>query len=597
MNAFDINTGEIEWSQVIQSAGVSVGSIPLVGQIYRLDSVNQVGLHAYLWSMTGGKWSMFDAFTGEWIMDFVNATGGGVAVQEQGTGNIMYYMLDSSAGWMAAFNLTKCYDQGEQVLGSRNAGVFTYQSDEIYAANGVYGAQFRPRDGAANDWMAGIEWNVSVPIETDPVNGPVRPPSISWGKVDEAGTYMVAESLWNDPVLAPRDTKMLYGYWIGDNPRKLWGPVTIETSITTSRAIGAGAYVINNPYNRTYLAFDLDTGAKLWESDQMSFPWGAYADLNPVIAYGNLYASCYDGLWCFDMATGKEVFHFTSGDAGTETPYGTWVGRSGGVVVADDKCYWTTGVWHPVAVMQRGDKMFCVDAHTGDHIWNITGMYDSAVTANGVTIGFNMYDNTFYTYGKGPSKTTVSVSPSVVEAGQSALIEVMVTDESAAAKTPEALGKYENGVPAMSDRDMTAFMEFLYMEKSLPTNMIGVPVSLQAVAPDGNIIDIATTVYTDANGKLQYMWTPPSKGTYKILATMCTTDSFWPSWDEAGLGVTEAHPAGPIEPEEPTPTPEEPTPEEPTGGVVISTEIAILIAVVVIVVIGLVAYWALRRRQ
>jgi hypothetical protein len=593
LNAFDIATGEPVWSQVIESAGVSVGSIPLVGQIYRHDSVNQVGLHAYLWSMSGGKWSMFDAFTGEWIMDLENAMGGGVAVRETVTGNIMYYMVDSRNGWMAAFNLTKCFDQGE----GRSDGVMQYQSNEIREVNGVYGASFRPRSSAANDWMKGIEWNVSIPIETDDVNGPVNPPSISWGKVDEVGTYMVAESLWNDPILAPRNQKTLYGYWIGDNPRKLWGPVAIETSITTSRAIGEGVYVINNPYNRTYLAFDLDTGEKLWESEQMTFPWGAYADLNPVIAYGRLYASCYDGLWAFDLEDGTVDWHFTSGNAGTETPYGTWVGRSGGVVVADNKCYWTTGVWHPTAVMQRGDKMFCVDAHEGTQIFNITGMYDSALTANGVTIGANMYDNTFYCYGKGPSKTTVEVSPSVVEAGQAALIEVMVTDESAATQNPEAIGKYPNGVPAISDRDMSAFMEFLYMERDMPMNIIGVPVALQAVAPDGNVIDIATTIYTDANGKLQLLWTPPTEGTYKILATLCTTDSFWPSWDEAGLGVVAAHPSGPIEPEEPTT--EEPTePEQPTTEApLITTEVAIIAAVVVIVVIGIVAYWALRRRQ
>jgi hypothetical protein len=591
LNAFDINTGEIVWSQVIESAGVSVGSIPLTGQIYRHDSVNQVGLHAYLWSISGSTWNMFDAFTGEWIMQFVNASGGGRYVRETVTGNMMYYIVDAEEGWMAGWNMTKCFDQGT----TRSNGVFTYQSNEIRAVNGVYGASFRPRSSALNDWRAGIEFNVSIPIEVDPVNGPARAPSVSWGKVDEVGTYIVTESLWNDPILAPRNQKTLYGYWVGDNPRKLWGPVPVNVAITTSRAIGEGVYCINNPYNRTYIAFDLDTGARLWETEQMSFPWGAYADLNPVIAYGRLYASCYDGLWAFDLADGSIDWHFTSGNAGTETPYGTWVGRSGGCVVADNKCYWITGVWHPTAVTQRGDRMYCIDAHNGVGIWNITGMYESPTVANGVVIAPNMYDNTFYCYAKGPTKTTVEVSPSVVEAGQCALIEVMVTDEAPATKSIEVTGKFPNGLPAISDRDMTEWMEFVYMQKPMPMDIVGVPVTLQAMGPDGNIIDIAIDVLTDANGKLQYMWTPPTEGTYKILATMCTTDAFWPSWDEAGLGVVEAHPTTPIEPE-PTPTEPEPTEPEPSEPI-ITTEIAIIAAVVVAAVIGVVAYWALRKRK
>jgi uncharacterized protein HemX len=53
----------------------------------------------------------------------------------------------------------------------------------------------------------------------------------------------------------------------------------------------------------------------------------------------------------------------------------------------------------------------------------------------------------------------------------------------------------------------------------------------------------------------------------------------------------------PTEPEPTTPEPTEPEPTEPTEAPLITTEIAIIAAVTVAVVIGIVAYWALKKRK
>ena len=84
------------------------------------------------------------------------------------------------------------------------------------------------------------------------------------------------------------------------------------------------------------------------------------------------------------------------------------------------------------------------------------------------------------------------------------------------------------------------------------------------------------------------MWEPPVPGKYTIIARFEGSESYFSSYAENALGVTEApSPAVPIEPE----------PTEPTEAFVITTEIAIIAAVVVAVVIGIVAFWALRKRK
>jgi hypothetical protein len=160
------------------------------------------------------------------------------------------------------------------------------------------------------------------------------------------------------------------------------------------------------------------------------------------------------------------------------------------------------------------------------------------------------------------------------------------------------------------------------MNKPMPTHATGVTVLLQAMDSDYNVIDI-THVTSDILGHYEYAWTPPDKDTYKILATFEGSESYWTSSAETALLVTEApSPGEPIEPEptepeptepiptepeptepiptEPEPTepePTEPAPTEPAEAPFITTEVAIIVAVAVVAVIGIVAYWVLRKRK
>ena len=56
--------------------------------------------------------------------------------------------------------------------------------------------------------------------------------------------------------------------------------------------------------------------------------------------------------------------------------------------------------------------------------------------------------------------------------------------------TDQTPGYRKQGTPAISDAWMTPWMEYLYMDQPYPTNATGVPVSIDAVDPNGNYVHI-----------------------------------------------------------------------------------------------------------
>jgi len=105
---------------------------------------------------------------------------------------------------------------------------------------------------------------------------------------------------------------------------------------------------------------------------------------------------------------------------------------------------------------------------------------------------------------------------------------------------------------------------------------------LTAIAEDGTYIDIGTVTTDGYSGTFGKAWTPTDEGTYKIIAAFTGDESYASS--EATTWVT----VGPAAAASSTIEIEEP---------VISTELAIVIAVVAACIIGTVAYLALRRRK
>ncbi|GAG62263.1 unnamed protein product, partial [marine sediment metagenome] len=159
-------------------------------------------------------------------------------------------------------------------------------------------------------------------------------------------------------------------------------------------------------------------------------------------------------------------------------------------------------------------------------------------------------------------------------------VAMAVNDVIRSGATPLAL--VDNFHAHVSDPDLVK--EWL---KGIVQDATGVKVTLDAIDPNGNFISIGTAT-SDMSGFYSYQWTPEHEGKYTIIATFAGSKSYYSSYAETAVGVDPApSPAQPIEPE----------PAEPTGAFALTTtELAIIVAVIAAVV-GIVAFWVLRKRK
>ena len=279
-----------------------------------------------------------------------------------------------------------------------------------------------------------------------------------------------------------------------------------------------------------WVCWDLYSGKKLWQSELSSWPWGIWGAYNVASAYGFLYYMQYDGIVAYDWDTGKIAWKYSAGDSGFETPYGTWPFFTN-AIIADGKIYSANGEHSPTSPLPRGWKLHCINATTGEGLWNITGGGAPGAVADGYLTFDDRYDGYMYVYGKGQSATTISAPQTAITKGQSIVLTGTVLDQSPA----------QPGKACVSKDSMATYMEYLHMQKPIPAGVTvtGVPVSLDAVDPNGNNIHIAT-VSSDMSGTYSYMWTPDISGKFTVTATFMGDESYGSSFAETAVGVTQA---------------------------------------------------------
>jgi outer membrane protein assembly factor BamB len=226
---------------------------------------------------------------------------------------------------------------------------------------------------------------------------------------------------------------------------------------------GYGKFFVHCGDRKVY-ALSLYTGKLVWESEPMDAPWGAFSSYGASCGAGLVFFDSHDGyLYAYDVETGNLKWRAYTEDT-TETAFGTY-GTWSQTIIADGKVYFACGEHSPPNPLPRGGKLRCVDLETGDELWNIGGFYAKAGVQNqgGVSSGILWYpsliDGCIWFFGKGKTATTVSASPKVIANGASVLIEGTVTDQSSGAKD----------TPAISDEHMSAWMEYLYNSKQMPT--------------------------------------------------------------------------------------------------------------------------------
>jgi outer membrane protein assembly factor BamB len=574
LTAVDLRTGKTLWT--------NPNATPLrCGMIYKFNTGDQYGAHAYLFTspVTLGftmppaptnVWSMHDAMTGQWILNIANATPG--TLVRGPNGEVLSYLV--AGGKLSLWNASKCIEKGSQ----------KYNTFLIYSAAEIW----RPPINATIDWNAGYEW--SVPVATNISGVPISPPLAiaastrgNTAITDDVVLLTAVPSLYTGaaPGGAQTGWRVDAAYSAVDG-HLLWGPINRTLTPWTNVVVGTageGVYVEYTNQKMTWIGYSIKTGEKLWgPTSPKNSSWGYYDYTAPsVIGYGNLYSWGLGGeVYCYDVKTGAEKWSWYAGNAGVDSPFGTWPLGTWTThhVLADGKLYVRAGHDYTPPVF-KGAKLYCLNATTGEEIWNSLSfdIVSSPACADGIMLWFNGYDNQIYAYGKGQSATTVTAPDTAITLGQSVVIKGTVTDQSPG---QTCLGIPAAGTPAIADDSMSAWTEYLYQQQPMPTDATGVTVTLDVIDANGNFRSIGTAT-TDASGMFKKMWQPDIPGEYTLIATFQGSESYYASYAETAFGVTEAPAASPT----PTPTPAaDLTPTIVATG--IGTGIAIIIAIAIV---------------
>jgi outer membrane protein assembly factor BamB len=515
--------------------GFFPGTLPLsFGQILQFDSPNQHGGRAYLWIRDGSDWRMLDAWTGNWILTIENVPSGTIAPGPNG--EIMVVRFEESTDRLIVWNSTLAIPPPWPT----GSGSWQWRPD-LYRGQTLNGT-------------VGVQLNVTVPEEP----GGQRDPRLGDGVI-----YLQTSR-------RPAQAFMAYDLETGV---KLWSadvtdpgfPIDAYVRGMSPFVVHDGVYPLMVKDTLEWYGFDERSGNLLWGPIK-PYPsdWGFFGvHTGAVGAYGNLYTGTYTGtIHAIDIQTGEQEWEYSAGDAGYETPYGSWP-FYGGLTIAGGKIFAATGEHSPGPTLWRGEKLHVIDAFTGEDLWKMSGWYfaHTMAIADGKLVALNGYDNQIYCFGKGPSATTVAAPQTAIQVGESFTITGTATDQSPGSKD----------TPAIADEYMAVWMEYLHQQKPIPSDATGVEVSLATLDPNGNLVQVGQTT-SDLDGNFGFTWAPEVPGTYQIIATFAGSESYGSSYATTYLSAIEAP--------QPTPPPEA-TPAPMTDTYIIGFGSAMIIAIIV----------------
>ena len=295
---------------------------------------------------------------------------------------------------------------------------------------------------------------------------------------------------------------------------------------------------MRNKESTQMFGYSLATGSQIWGPTPQENPWMMYMYPNTGTQFnaanGLFYVYNMAGIvYCYNVTTGAPVWASSTNPCGVNAPYPNWpFGAAAGAktaVIADGKIYLTTDEHSETLPVYQGWSTYCWDAYTGANLWNITGVFGTnPIIADGYMLTLNSMNQEIYSFGKGQSATTVSASPG---SGNIITLQGTVTDQSPG---QTCLGIPAAGTPAIADNDMSAWMQYLYLQYPKPTNATGVPVSLTYIDPNGNSYPVGSTV-SDINGHYAYKFAPTLPGLYTVIATFGGSGSYYSSTAETSF--------------------------------------------------------------
>jgi len=610
----DLYTGETLW--------YSNDTMPSQGQIYNYESPNQHGGYAYMWksppfaffgppSAEPPVWEMLDAYTGRSICKVENVTMG-VSFFGMNFGGFPAYGKDGS---LLNYDIPNLAPWGSPTP-DYYLQVWNMSAVDTMLATttGTTAWQWRPSGGGfgggpplgyyVHDGSTGFSLNVS--IATADVQGPRNEVLNETGSircVREDKYVIIGTAGQNNEAGIAQGKMTALSLEYGNEGKKLWDVTFTPPYAPTSQNLtGAGFFggglsmtgvypddgvilfqnsktLVRYGYSLNKTLTGKDPGELIWTSEPE--PQMNYYTMLQNVYEGKLLTYGYSGvILAYNITTGEIVWNFTAKNVGFESPYGNYPINI--FAICDGKLYTLTGEHSITQPMWRGPNIRCINATDGTEIWSmlgfganggahLTGQYMQM--ADGKVVGLNFFDNQIYCIGKGPSATTVSAPEHVPTVGSSVMITGTVTDQTDSGRrnTNDKFDFTLRGTPAISDEDMSAWMEYKFMQQGRPADAKGVEVVLETLDPNGNFYEIGNTT-SDINGNYGIMWEPPVPGEYQIIATFAGSAAYGPSQATTYMGVAETP--------EPTPAPT-PTPAPMTDTYVIGFGSAAVIAIVI----------------
>jgi hypothetical protein len=577
MSCINLQTGQTKWTVP--------GSFNF-GQILNWRSQQQRLSLGYLWSVAAGSYKMYDAVNGQLLVQWSNLPVGtqvrGVGVNgtraafkpltsavsvlsgtaflepptadvvgqtiggASGGGALLVYLTGRNTGqnnsWLACWNSTLAinYYNGNPTVWSFLSGTAATGS-----GNSLPSLANQIRNVDPLNWNQGIMWNYTLPTfyTVSATNGSqvVTSPTI----LGADGDSVVLARGKTPPNATGITDYQLAGIKIARTHIGDFGiPITMDWTTTIplpaydqtypggATLKNADMLVLADSPTLTIWGYSSNTGQLVWTAKPYKNDFAMQSSGPGTVAYGMDFNPGYDGyMHAINITTGASVWDTLCRVSGTEMPE---IGYPVvGAVVADGKVFCSTYKSYETQPAYRGHTLFALDAYTGTQKWNISGEFSAATieVADGVLIGYNMYDATEYAFRRGLTETTVTAPMTEITAGTKVVIQGSVTDQ-----TPGIL----QGTPAISDKWMTEWMEYKYMDQPLPKSATGVTVSLDAVDPNGNYVHLGEAT-SDITGMYTFTWTTPNiAGTYNIIATLGATNSYYSSSGETGAILVDA---------------------------------------------------------
>jgi len=345
--------------------------------------------------------------------------------------------------------------------------------------------------------------------------------------------------------------------------------------------------------NRLHYGFDLTNGKYMWTTDvEQNFQdaWDDSPGYTHFIDYGELISASLGGtVYAYNITTGKLIWTYNATDPYHESYLGNnwWLVP---VVATDGKIYVGSMEHSAQEPKPRGAPFICLNATTGEQIWRINGAFRQTrwggrgIIGDSIIATMDTYDQQVYAIGKGPSSTTVTAPDVATPWNTSVVIQGTVMDVSPGTQADTMKLRFPKGVPVISDANMSEWMLYVYKQFQQPTQVTGVPVSIDAMDPNNNYVHLGDTT-TDMSGAFKFVFAPTASGTYTVFATFGGSKAFYGSYAETAMAVQD-EPAAPVV-----------TPPEPVSIVEQYFVPAVVGIIVAVIIIGVVIILLVLRKR